>query len=227
MKMDEIVQVMLNKAIEKRWTPENLKSDNNKKRVNILGLLWLEFWFRGIKCREDMPGDVWTLNDYYRALKWLKHVDKSFELHPFETVQKIVNDPKSERYKGDYQKRFNEDVKEIMVTDIKMREFFNRDVTMMDYKGLHNKYSDLTFGSSIDYMIMYAVEQGYEIIYLYGIFLQNDHHRMYGESLLKTIDKVRSLGKEIVFDWEEEIKALPNEGMTAVRYLDKCYEQYK
>lgn len=224
MTMDEIVEMLLSKSIEKGWVNNNTDCIKDKKRVNILGLFWLEFCFRNISSNERLHGDIWTMNDYYRSLKWLKNVDMVFELHPYDTIKKLHDNPEHQNYSGDYLEIFKRDVKDLVVADVRMYQFFQRDIILLDYKNMHKKYPELNFSSTVDYMIINAVELGYESIYLYGIFLQSDHHRIHIKSLLNTINKARELGVDVFFDWENELKNYQCEDMLLTRYLDLFYK---
>ena len=225
MEMDQIVKSMIRKSYEKGWSLSDSPiqiNDDGKKTVHILGLFWMEFGFRKIKSRDDFSGDVWTMNDFYLALRWLKQVDRVFQIHPYDVMMKIIADKKSKRCTGDMSHNLNRLSKEIMVTDPKFKEYFQRDILMLDYKYLHEKYETLEFGQTLDYMILQAVEEGYERICLSGVYLQNDDHIKFCRSLIKTIDHVRGLGIEVQFDWYDEIAKIKND--KTERYLDIFYK---
>ena len=185
--------------------------------VNILGFFWWEFPYRKIKTQDDIHGDIWTLNDFYTYLPWLDKVNLLFEMHPLEA---ILNSP--DRYKN-YNKTI-ERAEAIIIVDRFLELYLQENVIFLDYKSLHEKYPELEFSSTIDYMIMKAVEQ-YDIINLMGIHLQSSEHIIYCRSLIKTIDKVRELGKVVLFDWYDECKEIAKDQEKQPKYINILYKE--
>jgi hypothetical protein len=106
---------------------------------------------------KDIKGEIWGIND--TAFK-LPRVDTIFELHTREIVERCVRTP-------DYLQRLK---------DFKGRVFMqnkHKDIkssVKFPVNKLTKKYGK-KFVSSIDYMIAYAIEEGYKDIELWGVDL--------------------------------------------------------
>jgi len=170
-----------------------------KKIVNLLGLYQPEMVVRNIASRDAFEGDVWSLNDFYWVYPWLKKVERNFELHPFRHTRNEMKTNKS-RYKGDWKRAFRERVDDLMVFDTRWGKEAKRKVSLFDYKKLKEKYP-IDYASSIDCMIAQAIDDGYEMINIFGVQMINEHN-IYGGGLLKAIDECRRHGIDIRFDYE-------------------------
>lgn len=190
-----------------------------KKIVNLLGLYQPEMIVRKIDSRDAFEGDVWSLNDWYWVYPWLKKVERSFELHPFRHVKKEMQTNKV-RYRGDWKRAFKYQVDDWMVMDKRWGKEAKRPVTIFDYKRLKETYP-VEYASSIDCMIIQAIDDGYEMINIFGVQMLNEH-AIYGGSLLKSIDEARFHGIDIRFDYEYLLR--PKTFKKQPSYIEMLYK---
>jgi hypothetical protein len=167
--------------------------------VTILGLFSPD-----VAINTEFKGQVWSLTDWYRPYPWLPKLDRLYEVHGLKHVQKLVEEfDKHNRYPGNFKEHFENCGGTIVVDDEAWVEYLDADVELLDYDKLKSQYP-LGFTSSIDVMMIDAIDMGFDTIHLEGVMLMDDIHNMFIKSILNTIDHAREQGIEITAIHEQE-----------------------
>jgi hypothetical protein len=130
------------------------------KKVVLCG--FADFHLKGVESEKDFRADgweLWTLNDWWRRLAWLKTPDRVFQVHCDEN-REFHPENYGNAWPSDWKKRFNESGAEIVCSVPlpgieKCRLYPAR---------LIREYGPTYFRSSLNYMLAMAIDEKFEHI---------------------------------------------------------------
>jgi len=149
---------------------------------------------------SEFKGEIWTLTDWYRPYPWLSKIDRLFEVHTLKEVHDLAK--VGDRYPGDFKEHYNSCGGTIVVDDEAWVDFLDVNVELLNYDSLKKRHQ-IDCKSSIDVMLIDALEHGADKIHIEGVLMIGDSHEKYIQSMLKTINYIRGEGIDVITKHED------------------------
>jgi hypothetical protein len=175
------------------------------KKVVICGFASVMLKNRGPDFDDNLKSagfEIWTMNDWWNFLPWLKRPDRVFQIHcradgtwEFPDVWRAGR----ERNGKDWRKKYNESgAKIVVVTDnggLENQIFFPAEYI--------RKYGVNYFSSSCNYMVAMAVEEKYNVISIQDCAMfGSDEYQEQLPALIYAIREARISGADVICPFE-------------------------